>query len=80
MCFAANRVADQCERLSNQECNVMFLHTEITAHSRLPTYSKNGSAERLYALINLCLLIERHKKSILAPAEPEGSAESKIPR
>ncbi len=48
----------------------MFLHTEITAHSCVPTYSKNGSPEHLSALINLCLLIERHKKLILARAEP----------
>ena len=79
MCFAANRVADQCERLSNQECNVMFLHTEITAHSRLPTYSKNGSAEHLFALIDLCILIERHKKFILAGAGPRETEESEAP-
>ena len=66
--------------LSKQECNVMFLHTEIMAHSRVPTYSKNGSPEHLSALINLCLLIERHKKLILARAEPGRSAELKIPQ
>jgi len=37
----------------------MFLHTETTAHSRSATYCKNGSAEHLFALINLCLLITR---------------------
>src|SRR5271156_3801148 len=66
--------------LSKHECNVMFLHTEIMAHSRVPTYSKNGSPEHLSALINLCLLIERHKKLILARAEPGRSAELKIPQ
>jgi hypothetical protein len=48
----------------------MFLHTETTAPSRSATYCKSGSAEHLSALIDLCLLIERHKKLILAPAEP----------
>ena len=66
--------------LSKLECNVMFLHTEITTHSRVPTYSKNGSPEHLSTLINLCLLIERHKKLIVARAEPGRSAESNIPQ
>jgi hypothetical protein len=58
----------------------MFLHAETTAQSRLATYSEKGSAEHLFALIDLCELIERHKKFILACANPadaqriEGSA------
>ena len=55
----------------------MFLHTEITAHSRSATYCKDGSAGHLFALINLCLLIKRHKKLIRSPAKPGGTAESK---
>jgi hypothetical protein len=49
----------------------VFLHTELTGHSRLPSYGKSGSAEHLSALINLCLLIERHKKLILARVEQQ---------
>jgi len=45
--------------VSNRSCNIVFLHIEIRAHSRLPSYSKNASAEHLFELINLCLLIER---------------------
>ena len=37
----------------------MYLHNEITAHPRWATYRRNGSAEHLFALINLCLLITR---------------------
>jgi hypothetical protein len=58
----------------------MLLHSEITTRPHLPNYSTNGSAEHLFALINLCLLIERHKKLILASADPVRSAESKVPR
>jgi len=47
---------------------------------RSATYCKSGSPKHLSALINLCLLIERHKKLILARAEPGRSAESKIPQ
>jgi hypothetical protein len=32
-------------------------------------YGKVGSAEHLFALINVCLLIERHKRMILALAD-----------
>jgi len=46
----------------------MFLHAETTAQSRLATHSENGSAEHLFTLIDLCELIERHKKFILAHA------------
>ena len=49
----------------------MLLHAETTAQSRSATYGKNGSAEHLFALIDLCELIERHKKFILAHA-PSG--------
>jgi len=58
----------------------MFLHTEITAYSRVPNYITNGSVEHLSALINLCLLIERHKKLILARPNLERPLKSKIPR
>jgi hypothetical protein len=49
----------------------MFLHAETTAQPRLATYSKNGSVEHLFALIDLCKLIERHKNFILAGAKPK---------
>lgn len=42
----------------------MFLHPEKTARSRLAVYGKDGSVEHLFALIDLCKLIDRHKKSI----------------
>jgi hypothetical protein len=48
----------------------MFLHVETSALSRLATYSEKGSAEHLFALIDLCELIERHKKFILTCAQP----------
>src|SRR5262245_55202284 len=41
------------------------LHRETAALSRLATYNK-GSVEHLFALIDLCLLIERHNNWILA--------------
>jgi hypothetical protein len=47
----------------------MLPHTEITAYARMRKYVKNGSAEHLSALINLCSLIDRHKKLILARAK-----------
>jgi hypothetical protein len=37
-----------------------------TARSRLPMNGKNGSAEHLYELIRVCLLMQRHKDFILA--------------
>ena len=37
----------------------MFLHAETLAQSRSATYSETGTAEHLFALINLCLLITR---------------------
>jgi hypothetical protein len=53
----------------------MFLHPQTTAQSRLRTYGKNGSAEHLFALIDLCKLIEQHKELILARAEPRETDE-----
>ena len=47
----------------------MFLHAETLAQSRSATYSEMGSAEHLFALIDLCELIERHKKFILNRAQ-----------
>ena len=41
------------------------LHRKTAALSRLATYNK-GSVEHLFALIDLCLLIERHNNWILA--------------
>ena len=41
------------------------LHGKTAALSRLATYNK-GSVEHLFALIDLCLLIERHNNWILA--------------
>jgi hypothetical protein len=57
----------ECERPSQTGVQIMFLRTGITARSRVPAYSKDGSPEHLFTLINLCLLIERHKKLILGP-------------
>jgi hypothetical protein len=78
MLFAANGVADEVKLVLNR-CNIMFLHAETTAQSRLATYSKNGSAEHLFALIDLCILIERHKKFIFAGAGPRETEESEAP-
>jgi hypothetical protein len=50
--------------------SLMFLHAETLAQSRSSTYGEDGSAEQLFALIGLCELIERHKKFILACANP----------
>ena len=47
----------------------MFLHGETLAQSRSATYSEMGTAEHLFALIDLCELIERHKKFILKRAQ-----------
>jgi hypothetical protein len=58
----------------------MLPHTEITAYVRMRKYVKNGSAEHLSALINLCFLIHRHKKLILARVNLEGTLKSRIPR
>jgi hypothetical protein len=49
----------------------MFVHAETTVQSRLATYGKDGSAEHLFALLDLCKLIGRHKKFILARARLE---------
>jgi hypothetical protein len=43
----------------------MFPHAETLTQSRSATYSEMGSAKHLFALIDLCELIERHKKFIL---------------
>jgi hypothetical protein len=70
--------------LVSRESTIMFLHAETLAQSRSATYSETGTAEHLFALIDLCELIERHKKFILNRAHPadaqriEGSA--MIPR
>ena len=58
----------------------MFLRAEKLAQPRSATYSEMGSAEHLFALINLCELIERHKKFILKRAQSSGHKESKIPQ
>jgi len=47
----------------------MLLHSETLAQSRSATYSEMDSAEHLFALIDLCELIERHKKFILKRAQ-----------
>jgi hypothetical protein len=49
---------------------------KTTTNSRAETSGKSGSTEHLSALIDLCLLIERHKQLILLPAEPGRTAES----
>ena len=54
---------------TQRELTIMFLHAETLAQSRSATYSEMGSAEHLFALINLCELIERHKKFILNRAQ-----------
>lgn len=53
----------------------MFLHTETTAHSRVPNYIKSSSAEHLSASITLCLLIERHQEADPCSSQPGTSAE-----
>ena len=58
----------------------MFLHGETLAQSRSATYSEMGSAQHLFALIDLCELIERHKKFILKHAQSSGRKESKVPQ
>ena len=57
----------------------MFLHAEKMARSRSVTYGKDGSVEHLFALIDLCKLIEQHKKFILGHAEPLENIKSKVP-
>jgi hypothetical protein len=47
-------------------CNIML----TTKQSLLATKIEKGSAEHLFALIDLCRLIERHKKFILPHAKP----------
>src|SRR6185437_9864040 len=48
---------------TQRELTIMFLHAETLAQSRSATYSEMGSAEHLFALINLC------KKFILKRAQ-----------
>jgi hypothetical protein len=55
--------------LVSRESTIMFLHAETLAQSRSATYSETGTAEHLFALIDLCELIERHKKFILNRAQ-----------
>jgi len=62
--------------LQNGSCNIMFPHSETTTQSPLATNIKKGSAQHLSALIDLCELIERHKKFILARTEPRETDES----
>ena len=57
----------------------MFLHAEKTAQSHSAMYGKDGSVEHLFALIDLCKLIEQHKKFILARAEPAENDELEVP-
>jgi hypothetical protein len=47
----------------------MFLHAKTLAQSHPATYSETGTAEHLFALIDLCELIERHKKFIVNRAQ-----------
>jgi hypothetical protein len=54
---------------SQRESTIMFLHAETLAQSHSATYSETGTAEHLFALIDLCELIERHKKFILNRAQ-----------
>jgi len=56
----------------------MFLYAE-TAQSRSATCGKDGSVEHLFALIDLCKLIEQHKRFILRRAEPFENDESEVP-
>ena len=60
---------------TQRELTIMFLHAETTAQSRLATYSKNGSAEHLFALIDLCdpdrAAQEIHPCSVQGLAETE---------
>jgi len=56
----------------------MFLDAEM-AQSRSATCGKDGSAEHLFALIDLCKLIEQHKRFILRRAEAFENDESEVP-
>ncbi len=60
----------------------MVLHADTTAQSCLAADSRSGSAEHLFALIDLCKLIERHKKFILTRVEPRETDEdqSEVPQ
>jgi hypothetical protein len=49
----------------NGEATIMFLHAETPAQSQSASYGKTSTAEHLFALIDLCELIERHKKFIV---------------
>jgi hypothetical protein len=68
--FSAKPMTNMGECSSQRESTIMLLHTETLAQSRSSTYCENSSAEHLFALIDLCKLIERHKKLILACADP----------
>jgi hypothetical protein len=69
MLFSAKRMTNVGECSSQRESTIMFLHAETLAQSRSATYSETGTAEHLFALIDLCELIERHKKFILKRAQ-----------
>src|SRR6202045_3109810 len=69
MLFSSKRMTNVGECSSQRESTIMFLHAETLAQSRSATYSEMGSAEHLFALINLCELIERHKKFIFKRAQ-----------
>ena len=69
MLFSAKRITNVGECSSQRELTIMFLHAETLAQSRSATYSEMGSAEHLFALIDLCELVERHKKFILKRAQ-----------
>ena len=49
-----------------------------TARSRLPMNGKNGSAEHLYELIRVCLLMQRHKDFILAQKRLIANAQGEL--
>jgi hypothetical protein len=79
MLFSAKPMTNVGECSSQRESTIMFLHAEILAQSRSATYSEMGSAEHLFALIDLCELIEQHKKFILKRASSRHK-ESKVPQ
>jgi hypothetical protein len=56
----------------------MFLYAE-TGQSRSATCCKDGSVEHLFALIDLCELIEQHKKLSLGLAESFENDDSGMP-
>jgi hypothetical protein len=61
----------------NGEATVMFLCTETPAQSQSATYGETGTAKHLFALIDLCELIEPHKKFVVNRAQSSRRTENR---